>query len=441
MQFCSTGFLFCFLPAFLTVYYLFPERMRNIPLVLGSLLFYRLGFDGRWQALLLIGLTLLTFGFGLALGRWGSKALLVLSWGALGAVLIFFKLYEGGSLLPPGLSFYLFQMAAYLAAVYRKTLPAQRSLTEYGAQILMFPKLLSGPLCRPYDLWLQGWGRAHQPEEFHRGLQQLILGIAMKTILADRLGGLWSQAGVIGYDSISTPFAWLALVCWALRLYIDFFAYSIMAVGLGRMLEFDLPRNFRDPYCAKSVSEFYRRWHITLGAWFREYVYIPLGGNRKGKLRTILNLAIVWLLTGLWHGIGWGYLIWAGIILSFILMERLWLGKYLQKCKVFCHIYTPFVILLSWVPFALVNLRDMALFFSKLFGFGTVLNPRDFVSWGLEYLPLILAGTTLCTPWPEKLWHRIRRHPLTDAALFALFWVAMYCLSTGTQDPFLYFQF
>lgn len=443
MQFGSTEFLFLYLPAFLAVYYICPEKMRNMLLFLGGIVFYTLGFDGSfWQTGLLLALITYTYIRGISLGKHPSKQALIFDLGCLCAILVFFKLYAEGTYLAPGMSFFLFQMAAYLIEIYRQNIPNEQGLVYYGAQILLFPKLLSGPLCEPRELHRQFWGRGYLPEEFHKGLQQLILGLAMKTILADRLGGLWSQAGVIGYESISPVFAWLALLCWSLRLYLDFFAYSTMARGLGLMLGFHLPRNFLDPYCAKTVSEFYRRWHATLGLWFRNYIYIPLGGSRKGTMRTVFNLAVVWLLTGLWHGIGWGYLLWAGIILFFVVIERLWLGKYLNQSKLLCHIYVPFVILLSWVPFALVSPPDIAVFFSRLFGLGgPAINPEDFLFWGKEYLPLILGGIALCTPWPEKLWKKIRNHPLADVGLFFLFWTAVYFLSTGSQDPFLYFQF
>lgn len=443
MQFDSIHFLFLFLPAFLAVYYLCPEKARNALLFLGGIVFYALGFDGSyWQTAVLLALITFTYIRGIYLGRAPSKKALFLDLGFLAAVMIFFKLYAAGAYLAPGMSFFLFQMAAYLIEVYRRTVPNEQGLVYYGAQILLFPKLLSGPLCEPKDLHRQFWGRGYLPEEFHEGLQQLILGLAIKTILADRLGGLWNQAGVIGYESISPAFAWLALLCYSLRLYLDFFAYSTMAKGLGLMLGFHLPRNFTDPYCAKTVSEFYRRWHITLGLWLRNYIYIPLGGNRKGTVRTVCNLAVVWLVTGLWHGIGWGYLLWAGIILFFVVLERLWLGKYLNQSRILCHIYVPLVILLSWVPFALVDPQDTAVFFSRLFGLGApAINPEDFLFWGKEYLPLLLSGIVLCTPLPEKLWKKLRHSRWTDILLFLLFWAAVYCLCTGSHDPFLYFQF
>lgn len=442
MQFCSEEFLFCFLPLFLAVYYAVPQRFRNAVLALGSVLFYGLGFFGElWQTGLLLGLTGISFVAGRLQCRWKSKVLLGLYLGVLAAVLAFFKLYEGGRWLAPGMSFYMFQMAAFLVEARRREALAKQSLLDYSTQILMFPKLLSGPICSPVDLWQQIWSRGYLPERFHEGLQQLILGIAMKTVLADRLGGLWSQAAVVGYDGISTPFAWMALVCYALRLYLDFFSYSLMAQGLGGMLGFRLPRNFRDPYWAKSVSEFYRRWHITLGAWFREYIYIPLGGSRRGTVRTVCNLAVVWLLTGLWHGIGWGYLIWAGFLFFCIVNERLWLKKLLDKWPLLGHVYTPFVIVLSWVPFGVVDPGQCWIYLQKLFGVGAVVNPMDYVNYTGRYAALMLGGLLLCTPLPEKLWNRVKDRVWADVLLFGLFWAAMYFMSTGSGDPFLYFQF
>lgn len=442
MRFCSEEFLFCFLPLFLAVYYLSPVAHRNLVLALGSIVFYVLGFDGQlWQTGLLLGLTGLTWLMGKAQRRWKSKWLLGLFLGILAAVLTVFKLYRGGRLLAPGMSFFLFQMAAFLMEARHDEALAEQSLVGYSAQILMFPKVLSGPLCAPRELWRQTWSRGYLPEQFREGLQKLILGIAMKTVFADRLGGLWSQAAVVGYDGISTPFAWMALVCYGLRLYLDFFGYSLMARGLGEMLGFRLPRNFRDPYWAGSVSEFYRRWHITLGAWFREYVYFPLGGSRRGLVRTVCNLGVVWLLTGLWHGIGWGYLIWAGFLFFCIANERLWLKKLLDRVPVLAHVYTPFVILLSWVPFGVVDPKLTVVYLQKLFGMGSAVNPLDYVNYISLYAPLLVGGILLCTPFPEKLWTKVKESVWADVVLFVLFWVSMYFMSTGSGDPFLYFQF
>jgi len=442
MQFSSMEFLFCFMPLFLVVYFAAPMKLRGGVLLLSSILFYGLSCgDNYWYLALLLALTLLTYFIGRLMKK-GRGWLLGLCLVDLAGILIFFKVYQGGKLLPPGISFYIFQMAAYLIAAYRGDIQPDRNLINYSAKTMMFPKLLSGPLVNPRALGQMTLENRYDTKRIHTGLQELILGLAMKVLLADRLAGVWSQAMVIGYESLSVAYVWLALLAYVMRLYFDFFGYSMMAVGLGRMIGLDLPRNFDNPYAARSVSEFYRRWHITLGAWFREFVYIPMGGNRHGTLRTILNLSVVWLLTGLWHGVGGNYLIWAGILLFFILNERLWLGKCLKKWRIFSHVYTVFVILLSWVPFAVGRFDQMVLFFGRLFGqMGEVLNHSDYLRILDTYWPFLAAGLVLATPFPEKLWKKIRNHPPADILIIALFWGAVYCIATAEQSPFLYFSF
>lgn len=443
MQFNSIKFLFCFLPLFLVVYLIFPELWRNGILVLGSLIFLWLGANSsNWWLVLLIGMTILTYLLGLALGKKSYKWLLAFGLLLLAGVLGFFKCYRGGKLLPPGLSFYLFQMAAYLIDVYRGQIQMEQGIIGYSAQIMMFPKLLSGPLMQPRELQRQTWGRGYLHRDLYLGLQELILGLGLKVLLADRVGGLWTQVAVTGYDIISTPLAWMALVAFALQLYFDFFGYSLMAIGLGRMLGFELPQNFRDPYASKTVSEFYRRWHITLGAWFRDYLYIPMGGSRRGTIRTIINLGAVWLFTGLWHGTGWNYLIWAGFVFLLIVNEKLWLGKLMNRSYVLCHIYTVFMILLSWLPFAIRDPGQIAMYIGRLFGIcGTVLNPNDFLIWGERYFGVLATGVLLATPLPGKIWRKVREKPVMVLFLFALFWVVIYYISTSKQDPFMYFQY
>ena len=371
-----------------------------------------------------------------------SGGLLELFLSVLGGILTFFKLYAGGQYLPPGMSFYLFQIAAYLIALYNSRVEAETDLLNYTAQIVMFPKLLSGPLMEPRDLQSQSRTANLCRSGIHEGCQLLILGLGLKVLLANRLGGFWSSAEIFGYAYISVPMAWLALMSFAMQLYFDFYGYSLMARGLGKMLGYIIPRNFDTPYAAKTVSEFYRRWHMTLGAWFRENLYIPLGGNRKGNLRTILNLAVVWLFTGLWHGIGGNYLLWAGVLLVLIVNERLWLGKYLNRSRVLCHIYVVFVILLSWLPFAVGDWTDMITLGSKLLGLtGTVINPRDFIIFGRGYELLWTAGLILATPLPQKIWQKISHTVWADILLSVLFWIVVYFLATSAQDPFLYFQY
>ena len=443
MQFNSIPFLFYFLPLFLAAYYLAPEKWRMGILSFGSLLFYWAASGYRWWSLgVFAALAALAFFAGRFLEEKPERRWLLISVAALTGVLVFFKLYAGGACLPVGMSFYIFQMLAYLIDVYRRRLSAERDPVVFAAQAAMFPKLLSGPLMDPAELQSQTKGPTVGLEKFHSGLQLLILGLGLKVLLANRLGGVWGQAAVVGYESISTPFAWLALVTYSMRLYFDFYGYSLMAVGLGRMLGFELPMNFLEPYSAGSVSEFYRRWHATLGRWFREYIYIPLGGNRQGTGRTILNLAVVWALTGLWHGVNAGYVLWAMFLCLLIVNERLWLRKYLDRTKVLRHVYTVLVILLSWVPFALGDFGSIGVFLGRLFHVGAGLGDgRDYVIWFREYVWLMLAGVVFATPLPKKLWRKVREHALTDAALFILFWAVVYFIATSAQDPFMYFDF
>lgn len=445
MQFTSTQFLFCFLPAFLIIYYLVPAKWRNIPLLVASLVFYGLNAD-LWMFLPMVGLVLVAYFIGKNMEYIRTGGVFFVCMLYFLFVLVFFKLFVGGKLLPLGISFYVFQICAYLFCVYRKKIEAEHNLLNFSTQILMFPKLLSGPIMDAGQLQEQTAARSFDSAAFHQGLRELIVGLAMKVVLANRLGGLWAQAGVAGYNNISSAFAWLALLGYAMRLYFDFYGYSMMAVGIGRMLGFHLPMNFEDPYASRSVSEFYRRWHITLGAWFREFVYIPMGGNRKGTGRTILNLLFVWLLTGLWHGIGGNYLLWAAIIVFAVIIERLFLGRFLKRSWILCHFYTVFVILLSWVPFAIGDWGQMTSFFGRLFNIsGAAVNPLDYVSQAKNYAWLLATAVFFATPIPKWIWNKLPRTRITegiaDTLLFVLFWISAYFVATSAQDPFLYFQY
>ncbi len=443
MQFNSVGFLFCFLPLFLIFYYCVKEKLQTPILILGSLLFYGLSAGGHyWWVLLLVVITGSSYFVQRGLEKPKSTAVFVLWMVFLSGILIFLKVFQGGKHLPAGVSFYLFQIAAVLADVYRRKIPSYESASLFFRDITMFPKLLSGPLMDPGKL--RSMPNATQPiaRNIHDGLQTLILGLALKVILANNLGGLWAQPAVTGYQYISTPAAWIAIVSFAMQLYLDFFGYSLMAIGIGRMLGFELPPNFLEPYAARSVSDFYRRWHATLGAWFKQYVYIPLGGNRKGLLRTLLNMAVVWLFTGLWHGVGGNYLLWAGFLCFLIINERLWLGKLLEKSKVFSHFYVVIMILLSWIPFAIGDWDTMVLFIGRLFGqMGTPTDPTDYLQWLDMYRWLLPVSLLAMTPLPGMLWKKIRHTLWADLIVFVLFWVVVYYLATTAQNPFLYFQY
>lgn len=443
MQFNSIEFLFGFLPAYILIYILVPRQYKSVAMVLGSLLYYALVSNGNyWWLGILLGVTMAGYLAGLSLRRGQHSKLLCFYLIGFGGILVFFKIYEHGRFLPPGMSFYLFQIAAYLIDVHRNKCTTEDNLLSFTGQIVLFPKLLSGPLMNPTQLQQQNSHIAVNAAGLRRGLQLLILGLGFKVLLANRLGGLWAEAGIAGYAYISVPFAWLALIAYALQLYFDFYGYSLMAMGLGKMLGYDLPRNFDSPYASKTVSEFYRRWHITLGMWFREYLYIPLGGNRKGIFRTIVNLAVVWLFTGLWHGTDGNYLLWASFLFILIVNERLWLGKLMRCTTILCHIYVVFVILLSWIPFAVGDFGEMLALTGRLFGIsGITMNSRDIIITGSDYIGMILAGGIFATPMPRRLWEKIHDTIFADIVILALFWFVVYYISTAAQDPFMYFQY
>lgn len=441
MQFTSISFLFYFLPIFLVLYYIADPRYKNALLLLGSIVYYGIGV--QWQLLpmaVLFVITVITYVAGIAISRKPLRWLFPVVMVVLAGVMVFFKCVDGGALFPAGMSFYLFQTAAYLVSIYQQKHTAETNIIRYGTQVMMFPKVLNGPLMDPVDLQNQTNSRKVTAKDFHRGLQLLILGMAMKVLIANRIGSLWNQGAVIGYENLSTPFAWLSLLGYAMKLYFEFFGYSVMAMGVARMMGFQLPKNFDDPYISRSVSEFYRRWHVSLGLWFRNNIYIPMGGNRKGLLMTIVNLMVVWLFTGLWHGVGGNYLLWAGILCFFIILERLFLRKFLDKSHVLSRLYTIFVIMISWVPFAIGDWDLMLIFLGRLFAVGgSVGATEEFVYWLKDYAQLLIPGVLIMTGIPGKLWYWIEDSWLADVICFALFWLCVYFIATASQDPFTYF--
>ena len=441
MQFNSLEFIFGFLPLFLAAYFVVREIFRGSVLLIGSFVFYALASGGNWWwTVVLAVLALMGYYAGICVKKWNYSWMLGIWLTIFAGILVFFKLYAGGTYLPAGMSFYLFQIAAITIDVYRGKARVEKNPQNYLNQVVMFPKLLSGPIGEPVKLRRQERRWHCTGSQFSQGLQNFVLGLSLKVLLANRLGGVWVQANVLGFSDISTVYAWIAIFSWSMQLYFDFYGYSLMAMGIGGMLGYDLPENFLTPYASGSVSEFYRRWHVTLGAWFREYLYIPLGGNRKGTIRTILNLGIVWLFTGLWHGVGGNYLLWAGFLFFLIINERLWLRWVLDHVGPLRHVYVVFVILLSWVPFAIGDFGQMTVFLAKLFGGGNTINPLDFLSLR-DFAGILAAAAVFATPLPKFLWDKIRDSAFASVIIFVLFWVSVYFISTAAQDPFLYFQF
>lgn len=353
----------------------------------------------------------------------------------------YWGLFSGTAvLLPLGISFYTFQMAAYLIDIHRGRIYVEISPFRFLAGMLFFPKLISGPLMDWRQLSRQLHRRTYRAGAFDCGLREFILGLGLKLLLADRIGGLWTQLGTIGFESVSAPLAWLGLLAYSLQLYFDFYSYSKMAIGLGHMLGFTLPENFAYPYVAKSMTEFWRRWHITLSQWFRDYVYIPLGGNRYGKAKQIRNLLIVWLLTGLWHGSTVNFLLWGLFLFALLMLEKFGLQKLLERTYVLCRVYMFFAIVLSWMLFAIPQIDRLGVYIGRLFSDWSWTAP-DFLRYLQQYWALLVIGILLSTPLPARLWQRVKCSALGTVILFVVFWAAVYCMAAGLNDPFLYFGF
>ena len=462
VSFSDLRFIFYVLPAFVLLHTLVPSKARNALLFFGSLAVYAWG-AGPEAAGILLGATVVNYLF----GRWMAnedrvmrRAFLVLALFLDFAALFFFKYfyalleslepYTGRDFsflhvaMPLGVSFYLFQMTAYLIDVCRGTVEPETNFLDFGAFVAAFPQLTMGPILRYGDLRAALKERRPGREDVEQGFQLFAIGLAFKVLLADQFSYLWVVLERIGFDYISTPLAWLGAVGYSLQLYFDFHGYSLMATGLGRMLALPVARNFDEPYLSRSVSGFYRRWHMTLGAWFRDYLYIPLGGSRHGTARTILSLAAVWLLTGLWHGPTLNYLIWGGVLFAFIALERLLLRRAFGKLRVLPHLYLLFVIVQTWVVFHIDNLADLAAYFRRLypfFGNAAAINYGDFTKYFSSYWWLFAIGILLCLPWPRRFYERFRGNALVWIPLFALFWLSVHFLATGSGNAFLYSRF
>ena len=489
LVFSSLEFLFRYLPLFWLILFLIPKKTRCLWLLAYSLLLYWAGEP--WYVFLLLGMGAVNFLFGLSLerrqsapaeeegetgegpprrsaweevrpeGDWKElfpaapgeddrrrKALFVLAVSCNLVLLAWFKLnnaFDRSFLLPVGLSFYTFKNLSYLCDVYTGTILPERSLIRFGAYLCMFPQIVSGPIMR-YTEAFRGLLFEHGLSLYRleSGVKRIAAGLAAKVLIADRLGILWNDLQTIGFESISTPLAWLGAAGYSLQLYFDFWGYSMIAVGIGEIIGLPVIRNFHHPYAARSVSEFYRRWHITLGSFFRDYVYIPLGGNRKGMARTVCNLLFVWLLTGLWHGNSVNFLLWGFLLGLLIAAERLVLRPFLEGHRLLSHLYVLAVMPLTWMVFAIPSLSEMGVYFLRLFPLagqpGTV-NPGDFLKELRLFWPALLAGAVFCVPAAGRWCERHKNGILVTAALFFLFWLSVYQMANAVNNPFMYANF
>lgn len=442
----SIEFIFRFLPVCLLAYLLTPAKYRDTTLFLESLVFYAVGEPVF--VLLLLGLTLVNYLTGEILyldrGKTRSRGAVAATMIAIDAgVLTLCKvlaLTVDSSFLPIGLSFYIFKMISYQADLYRGKIQTRPTLIRTAAYFMLFPQVTQGPIMR-YGVGFDRGEHRTSLDQFEEGLVYVVMGLGMKILLADRLGILWNEIHKIGYESISTPLAWLGAYGYSLQLYFDFWGYSLIASGVLVMMGFPFVENFIHPYAAGSISDFYRRWHATLGSWFRDYIYFPLGGSRRGSARTVANLLIVWLVTGLWHGGTLNFVIWGMVLGVIIVLEKFVFQKILPVLGRFNVLV---LIPLTWVVFAIPNLRELGTYFGRLFpffGIGKTLDPSDFQRyWGM-FWPYFLSGGVLCVPKVYEILVKHRRNVLVVLLLAAVFWVSVYFMANSSGNTFMYFNF
>lgn len=447
MVFSSLEFIFIFLPIFFIFYAMAPKRWKNKVIVLGSLAFYSYGSWEHPEHICFFVLSiLLNFSIGKCLGYGKIRDRLLIAIGLIFNIgpLVWFKLYIDTVTLPVGISFFTFQNLSYIIDIKRRSVKREDSLMDYAAYISMFPQLIAGPIITYRQMSAQLKKRRVTKAKIRHGISQFVIGLGFKVLIANRIGNLWFNIESIGFESISTPLAWMGIIAFALQIYFDFYGYSLMALGLGAMMGFRFPINFNQPYQSVTMTEFYRKWHMTLGSWFREYVYIPLGGNRKGALRTIFNLFFVWLLTGLWHGINWNFLVWGLGICILIVLEKFVYRKFLEKHRVLGHLYVIAIIPMMWFVFAVTDWSDFIVYLFRLFPLdGNYLGvfERDYMKYLSLYGGYFAAAILLCTPIPGKIWKKCRKNFVGTIILLAIFAAAVYCMYMGLNDPFLYFRF
>jgi len=460
MLFSSIPFLYYFLPAVLVLYFLVPWKLKNAVLLVSSLFFY--GW-GEPKYLLLMALTIGAFyGCGLAIekapSRTGKKLWLTVSVAVGIALLTVFKYADffiqslgavtGLSLpllrlaLPIGISFYTFQCMSYAVDVYRGNVPAQKNLITFGAYVALFPQLIAGPIVRYVDVARELENRTTTFEDAACGARRFLVGLSKKILIANQLGLLTEIFRASGEKSIL--FYWMYAVAFMLHIYFDFSGYSDMAIGLGRIFGFHFIENFNYPYLSKSVTEFWRRWHMSLGSWFRDYVYIPMGGNRVSKSRWIFNILTVWMLTGLWHGASWNFVLWGLMFAVLLLLEKLVFP--VGKLPVIAQrIYVLFVVMVSFVLFNAADLAQAAGDIGGLFGAGGVpLVTEESVYYLRSYAGIFLAGIIGATPAVKTLAGRIPERiaaVLEPLVLMVLLLVCTGYLVDGSFNPFLYFRF
>lgn len=466
MIFSSITFLYYFLPTVILLYFSAPKKLKNTVLLISSLVFYAWG-EPKYVLLMVIDI-FLSYIAGLLIerfqGRILSKIFMIISISVSLAFLLFFKycnfFLENFSIatgiqipllkitLPIGISFYTFQIISYEIDVYRKSAKAQRNIIDLAAYISLFPQLIAGPIIRYEDIEHQLKKRRHSIEKVSAGIRLFIIGLSKKILIANALGELCSTCHASSQHSVTL--SWTYAISYALQIYFDFSGYSDMAIGIGKIFGFDFCINFNYPYISKSITEFWRRWHISLGSWFRDYVYIPLGGNRTKKIKWLRNILIVWLLTGFWHGAAWNFVIWGLYFAVFLIIEKLFLMKFLDRHKILSHIYVIFAVLVSFVIFSSENIADIGKYLLEMSGFGKVpIITAEHSYYIRSYFVILIIAVIGATPFSKiavkklcKTKYFKKAAVIIEPVVLAL--LTLLCTSylvDGSFNPFLYFRF
>ena len=467
MVFSTPIFMFYFLVLTLFLYYIVPRRGRNVVLLASSLFFYWWG-ERAYVSIMFLS-TAIDYTHGLLVERCKSRgndrgARMAVASSIIFnlALLCFFKYWDfiAGSLqsvglafmpvldvhLPIGISFYTFQTMSYTIDVYRGDARAQRNILNFGTFVTLFPQLIAGPIIKYKDLGDQIDRRDYSADKFSSGVQIFMVGLAKKLLIANNVGMLWDSYKAMAPAELTVAGAWLGVLAFTFQIYFDFSGYSDMAVGLGRMLGFEFLPNFNYPYISKSITEFWRRWHISLSTWFREYLYIPLGGNRRGKGRQVFNLLVVWAATGIWHGANWTFLFWGLYFFVLLMVEKFLLLKPLKKAPAIVgHVYTLFLVMVSWAIFAIEDLGHLASYLRVMFGLGGVpLADGTFGYYLTSFLPVLCVAAVASTPLGRAIYRNMgtrAQQAVCTVLVAAGLLVCTAYLVAGTYNPFLYFNF
>ena len=467
MLFSSTPFLYWFLPCVLILYIVTPRRLKNATLLLSSLFFYGWG-EPRYVIWMILAIVM-GYMFGLLIEHFQNtphlaKLFLVLSVTSGLAMLGYFKYADffiqnfnavtGLSVpllkvtLPIGISFYTFQILSYTVDVYRQEVKAQKNIIDLAAYVALFPQLIAGPIVRYSDVADQLKKRTHSVEKTVLGMRRFIIGLGKKIMIANQLGELCSVFRNSSEQSVL--FFWLYAVAYSLHVYFDFSGYSDMAIGLGKIFGFDFLENFNYPFISKSITEFWRRWHMSLGSWFRDYVYIPLGGNRVSVPRHLFNIFVVWMLTGLWHGAAWNFIVWGLYFAILLIAEKVWLLKHLKNSRILSHIYVVILAVVSFVVFDATSMGQAFSYIGAMFGVGEYpLVSAEFFYYLRSYFVILVIAVIGATPIPKKIINGINQTSLGDTvmtiveplAISTLLIVCTAYLVDGSYNPFLYFRF